>query len=163
LQQKKRFLLFIFIHQRKLPARLRCLQYRLHLIPAAELQQYNEFGYNYFKTLIPLHLTVLFPQQLGRAIVNSLSFMTEIGAQFHLHGYHTCRGRVVPKAIVASETINSTIYTKPLPKYPSAIDKEKSDVEAAGPIMRVMDTRNWAIPFVAPKDARLGDAVETYI
>jgi hypothetical protein len=47
--------------------------------------------------------------------------------------------------------------------YPFSNDKEKRDVVAAGPIARVMDMSNWAIPFVAPKDARLGDAAETYI
>jgi hypothetical protein len=46
---------------------------------------------------------------------------------------------------------------------PSANDKEKSDVAAAGPMARIMDTSSWAIPFVAPNDARFGDAAEMYM
>lgn len=34
---------------------------------------------------------------------------------------------------------------------------------AAGPIARIMDTSSWPIPFVAPKDARLGEAAEMYM
>ncbi len=47
--------------------------------------------------------------------------------------------------------------------YPSASDREKSEVAAAGPIARIVDTNNWAIPLVAPKDARLGDEAEMYM
>lgn len=52
---------------------------------ADEFQPYNELGHNYFK------------------------LEASIGAQFQLHGCHTCRGRVVPKAIVAREAIKSTV------------------------------------------------------
>jgi hypothetical protein len=46
---------------------------------------------------------------------------------------------------------------------PSFNDKEKSDVAVAGPMARAMDTSTWAIPFVAPNDARFGDAAEMYM
>jgi hypothetical protein len=36
-------------------------------------------------------------------------------------------------------------------------------VAVAGPIARIMDTSNWAIPLVAPKDARLGDEADMYM
>lgn len=61
---------------------------------------------------------------------------------------------------VASDIVRSTTYTNPPPTYPSAKDRENSEVVVAGPTARTMETRSWAIPFVAPKDARLGDAAE---
>jgi hypothetical protein len=74
---------------------------------------------------------------------------------------------VVPKAIVASEASHQEhdIYQITTNIPPSCNDKDKSDVVAAGLIVRVMGMSNWAIPFVAPasKDARLGDAAETYM
>jgi hypothetical protein len=74
---------------------------------------------------------------------------------------HTFRGRVVPKAIATNDMARRTVYTSPPPKYPSANDSEKREVEVAGPIARMIETRSWAIPFVAPKDARFGDAADT--
>ena len=54
-----------------------------------------------------------------------------------------------------SEMVRSTTYTDPPPT-----DRENSEVVVAGPTARTMETRSWAIPFVAPRDARLGDAAE---
>ena len=60
--------------------------------------------------------------------------------------------------IATSENVRSTIYTNPPPIYPFAKDRENNDVAVAGPTARTMEARTCAIPFVAPKDARLGDA-----
>lgn len=61
-------------------------------------------------------------------------------------------------AMDTTETPVRTRYTIPPPRYPSANDKEKSDVAATGPMARMMETSSCARPFVVPKDARLGDA-----
>ena len=59
---------------------------------------------------------------------------------------------------MASENVRSTIYTTLQPIYPFAKDRENNDVAVAGPNALTTETRTCAIPFVAPKDARLGDA-----
>jgi hypothetical protein len=87
-------------------------------------------------------------------------FDNVIGIAWQRYDCHTCRGRVVPKATTTNDMEMNTVYTSPPPKYPSATDREKREVEIAGPIVRVIETRSWASPFVAPKDARLGDAAD---
>lgn len=38
------------------------------------------------------------------------------------------------------------------------MDIENMDVAEAGPMVRMIDTRSWAIPLVAPSEARFGEA-----
>lgn len=41
------------------------------------------------------------------------------------------------------------------------MEREKSELAAAGPTARIIDTLSWAKPFTVPRDARFGEDAVT--